>query len=48
MWINNYPQMIAESPEKLLQQEKRLQPATDRQLSGVVSEKGVTRQERSA
>jgi transposase len=24
MWINNYPQMIAESPEKLLRQEKRL------------------------
>ncbi len=24
MWINNYPEMIAESPEKLLEQEKRL------------------------
>lgn len=24
MWINNYPEMIAESPEELLEQEKRL------------------------
>ena len=24
MWINNYPEMIAESPEELLEEEKRL------------------------
>ncbi|MDN5698302.1 MAG: helix-turn-helix domain-containing protein [Rubrobacter sp.] len=24
MWINNYPEMIAESPEELLEQERRL------------------------